>query len=96
MCVGERHGGSRGAAGPLPRRRAGRHRLRRRRCRAAALPHGAEVRAGEVGGGEGPAACGPRRRGGLRGGLALLRERPGRAVERAGRAAAGELPASGW
>lgn len=36
------HGGSRGAAGPLPHRWAGRHGVRRRR-RAAAVPHRQEV-----------------------------------------------------
>lgn len=71
-AAGERHGRSRGDAGPLPRRRAGRHGVRRRRRRAAAVPHSAEVRAGSEGAaggaGWGPAAGrirAGRRRGGL-------------------------------
>lgn len=66
-AAGERHGRSRGAAGPLPRRRAGRHGVRR----CFTVPHRAEVRAGGSGGrrpDEGPAAgrlCAGRRHEGL-------------------------------
>lgn len=91
--MGERHGGSRGAAGPLPRRRAGRHRLRRRR-RAAALPHRAEVGAGPGRAGPGWRIMAGRERAAAAGRLlrAGLPVPPGAAVRRDG----GNGPSGLW